>query len=233
MRQREFLKNTGAAAAGTVAAAYLRPAQAQSRKETLLTISENGPNSLDIMGIGTNRPGYEAAWNTYDRLVTFGVKKDADDNDHYDYTKIEPELAEAWEVGDMSATFKLRRDATFHDGTPVTANDVKWSFDRAVTVGGFPTFQMKAGSLEKPDQFVAVDDHTFRIDFVRKDKLTLPDLGVPVPVIINSGLAKKHATDKDAWALEWLKTNEAGAAPSASPNGPPGRKWSTSGSTAG
>lgn len=210
MRRREFLKNAGAAAAGTVAAAYLRPAQAQSRKETLLTISENGPNSLDIMGIGTNRPGYEAAWNTYDRLVTFGVKKEADGNDHYDYTKIEPELAEAWEVGDMSATFKLRRDATFHDGTPVTANDVKWSFDRAVTVGGFPTFQMKAGSLEKPDQFVAVDDHTFRIDFVRKDKLTLPDLGVPVPVIINSGLAKKHATDKDAWALEWLKTNEAG-----------------------
>ena len=82
----------------------------------------------------------------------------------------------------MSATFKLRRDAKFHDGTPVTANDVKWSFDRAVTVGGFPTFQMKAGSLEKPEQFVAVDDHTFRIDFLRKDKLTLPDLGVPVPV---------------------------------------------------
>ena len=79
------------------------------------------------MGIGTNRPGYEAAWNTYDRLVTFGVKKDADGNDHFDHTKIEPELAEAWEVGDMSATFKLRRDATFHDGTPVTANDVKWS----------------------------------------------------------------------------------------------------------
>ena len=30
-------------------------------------------------------------------------------------------------------------------------------FDRAVTVGGFPTFQMKAGSLEKPEQFVVVD----------------------------------------------------------------------------
>jgi peptide/nickel transport system substrate-binding protein len=45
----------------------------------------------------------------------------------------------------MSVTFKLRSDAKFHDGTPVTANDVKWSFDRAVTVGGFPTFQMAAG----------------------------------------------------------------------------------------
>jgi hypothetical protein len=42
---------------------------------------------------------------------------------------------------------------------------VKWSFDRAVTVGGFPTFQMKAGSLEKPEQFTALDDYTFKVDF--------------------------------------------------------------------
>jgi Bacterial extracellular solute-binding proteins, family 5 Middle len=52
----------------------------------------------------------------------------------------------------MSATFKLRAGAKFHDGTPVTARGVEWSFDRAVPVGGFPTFQMKAGSLEKPEQ---------------------------------------------------------------------------------
>ncbi len=130
---------------------------------------------------------------------------------HYDYTKIEPELAEF--VGSQAtcrSPSSCATDATFHDGTPVTAKDVKWSFDRAVTVGGFPTFQMKAGSLEKPEQFVVVDDRTFRIDFLRKDKLTMPDLAVPVPAIINSELAKKHATDKDPWAMEWLKTNEAG-----------------------
>ena len=86
----------------------------------------------------------------------------------------------------MSCTFKLRKDAKFHDGTPVTANDVKWSFDRAVKVGGFPTFQMSAGSLEKPEQFVVVDDHTFRIDYVRKDKLLLFNVAVVVPFIINS-----------------------------------------------
>ena len=55
------------------------------------------------------------------------------------------ELAEDMNVGDMSATFKLKKNATFQDGTPVTAKDVKWSLDRAVTVGGFPTFQMGAG----------------------------------------------------------------------------------------
>ena len=74
----------------------------------------------------------------------------------------------------MSVTFKLKKNATFHDGTPVTAKDVKWSLDRAVTVGGFPTFQMGAGSLEKPEQFVVVDDHTVRVDFLRKDRLTVP-----------------------------------------------------------
>ena len=91
------------------------------------------------------------------------------------------ELADDMNVGDMSATFKLKKNATFHDGTPVTAKDVKWSLDRAVTVGGFPTFQMSAGSLTKPEQFVVVDDHTVRVDFAKKDRLTIPDLAVIVP----------------------------------------------------
>ena len=210
IRRRDFLKRTTAAAAGAVVAGRVVPGAGTGAQGTLLTLSESGPNNLDIMGVGTNRPGYEASWNTYDRLLTYGVKKDENGNDHYDYTKFEPELAELWDLRDMSVTFKLRKDATFHDGTPITANDVKWSFDRAVTVGGVPTFQFKAGSLEKPEQFVVVDDHTFRIDFLRKDKLTFPDLAVPTPIVINSGLAKKHATDKDPWAMEWLKNDEAG-----------------------
>jgi peptide/nickel transport system substrate-binding protein len=92
----------------------------------------------------------------------------------------------------------------------VTAKDVKWSFDRAVSIGGFPTFQMAAGSLQKPEQFEVVDDHTFRIKFLRKDKMTMPDLAVPVASIYNSELAKRHATTADPWAAEWLKSNEAG-----------------------
>ncbi len=68
---------------------------------------------------------------------------------YYDRDKFKMELAEDMNVGDMSVTFKLKKNATFHDGTPVTAKDVKWSLDRAVTVGGFPTFQMGAGSLDQ------------------------------------------------------------------------------------
>ena len=173
MDRRAFLRSTGAAAASAIAApAVWSPARAQSRQETLLIVSESGPNNLDIHGVGTNVPGYEVSWNCYDRLISHEMKTRRTASPYYDRDKFKPELAEDMNVGDMSATFKLRKDATFQDGTPVTAKDVKWSLDRAVTVGGFPTFQMKAGSLEKPEQFVVVDDHTVRVDFLRKDRLT-------------------------------------------------------------
>jgi len=188
------------------------PAAAQGRAETLIVLIEAGPSSMDFHGVGANFRSAGVAWNIYDRLLTFGSKTLPDGTVSYDHTVLKGELAESWQVAPdgMSVTFRLRREARFHDGTPVTARDVKWSFDRAVSVGGFPTFQMKAGALEKPEQFVVVDDHTFRINFLQRDKWTLPDLAVPVPVIINSTLARRNATDKDPWALEWLKSNDAG-----------------------
>ena len=212
MQRRDFLLSMSAAGAASVlsAPAIWSPARAQSRQEILLVVTEYGPNNFDIHGVGTNRPGYEVSWNCYDRLMSHGTKALADGTLSYDRDKFTPELAEDWNATDTSITFRLRKDAKFHDGTPITAKDVKWSFDRAVSVGGFPTFQMKAGSLEKPEQFVAVDDRTFRIDFIRKDKLTIPDLAVIVPGIYHSELVKKHATDKDPWGLDYTKNNIAG-----------------------
>jgi len=199
-------------AALALAASLAGPALAQDRKETLVVANEFGPNMLDIHGLGANRPSYGVAWVAYDRLMTYGKKKLADGTLSYDYNKLEPELAERWEVAKDggSVTFFLRKNATFHDGSPVTAADVKWSFDRALAMGGFPTFQMKAGSLEDPKQFEAVDANTFRVTFLRKDKLSMPDMAVPVASIYNATLAKKHATPEDPWAATWLKNNTAG-----------------------
>jgi peptide/nickel transport system substrate-binding protein len=213
MKRRDFLKSmTALSAAGAVSApAVWSPAKAQARQETLLIVSESGPNNLDIHGVGTNVPGYEASWNCYDRLISHEMKTLPNGTPYYDKDKFKPELAEDMNIGDMSVTFKIRKDAAFQDGTPVTAKDVKWSFDRAVTVGGFPTFQMGAGSLTKPEQFVAVDDHTFRVDYLKKDRLTVPDLAVIVPCVINSELVKKHATEQDPWGLEYTKLNTAGS----------------------
>ena len=212
MKRRDFLKSMTALAAGTVSApAVFSPARAQGRAETLLIVSESGPNNLDIHGIGTNVPGYEVSWNCYDRLISHEMKTLPNGTQYYDRDKFKLELADDMNVGDMSVTFKLKKNATFQDGKPVTAKDVKWSFDRAVTVGGFPTFQMGAGSLTKPEQFVVVDDNTIRVDFLRKDRLTIPDLAVIVPCVINSELVKSKATEKDPWGLEYTKLNTAGS----------------------
>ncbi|MGC1857922.1 MAG: ABC transporter substrate-binding protein [Pseudolabrys sp.] len=213
MKRRDFLKSASALAASTAvsAPAVFSPAKAQSRQETLLIVSESGPNNLDIHGVGTNVPGYEVSWNCYDRLISHEMKTGPNGQPYYDKNKFKPELAEDMNIGDMSVTFKLKKKAIFQDGTPVTAKDVKWSLDRAVSVGGFPTFQMGAGSLTKPEQFVAVDDNTFRVDFARKDRLTVPDLAVIVPCVVNSELVKKHATEKDPWGMEFTKQNTAGS----------------------
>jgi peptide/nickel transport system substrate-binding protein len=214
LNRRHFLGT--AVAAGTSAAfgatLGVNAAFADARSETLLVVQELGPNSLDMHGVGSNQTVNGLSWNCYDRLLSYSVRTLADGTSSYDRQTLMPELAESWEVAPdgMSCSFRLRKDATFHDGTPVTARDVKWSFDRAVMVGGFPTFQMSAGSLEKPEQFVAVDDHTFRIDYIRKDKMLLFNVAVVVPFIINSELAKKNAAADDPWALAWLRTNEAG-----------------------
>ena len=213
MKRRDFLKSVSALAASTAvsAPAVFSPAKAQSRQETLLIVSESGPNNLDIHGVGTNVPGYEVSWNCYDRLISHEMKTGPNGLPYYDKNKFKPELAEDMNIGDLSVTFKLKKKATFQDGASVTAKDVKWSLDRAVSVGGFPTFQMGAGSLTKPEQFVVVDDSTFRVDFARKDRLTVPDLAVIVPCIVNSELVKKHATEKDPWGMEFTKQNTAGS----------------------
>ena len=212
MKRREFLQSMTALAAGTaISTPAVWSAKAQSRKETLLLVTENGPNNLDIHGLGTNRPGYEASWNCYDRLITHGKKTLADGSISYDRDKFIGELADDMNIGDMSVTFKLKKNAKFQDGTPVTAKDVQWSFERAISVGGFPTVQMKAGSLVKKEQFVVVDDGTFRVDFIKKDRLTIPDLAVIVPGIYNSELLKKQANEKDPWARDYTKSNTAGS----------------------
>lgn len=214
MDRRTFLKGTGAAAVGAGMLPFLKvmPASAAPSGVAVVAISQT-INSLDIHRSGTNRPSYQIAVNCYDRLVSFGTKTMPDGSLSYDYSVIQPDLAESWETtaDGKALIFKLRSNAVFSDGTPVTAHDVKWSLDRAITLGGFPAVQLKAGSLEKPEQFVVVDDMTFRIDLIRPSKLTVPDLAVPVPMIINSTEAKKHATADDPWATEFLHRTTAGS----------------------
>ena len=114
MKRRDFLKSTAALAGTASIAGGIRAARSETPRDTLLVLVENGPNSLDIHGIGTTFRSYVACWNLYDRLLTFGRKTLPDGGFSYDYTKIEPELAEDFTLSaeGMSVTFKLRRDAS-------------------------------------------------------------------------------------------------------------------------
>src|SRR5205085_1334918 len=62
-----------------------------------------------------------------------------------------------------------------------------------------------------PEQFVRFDDNTVRVDFAKKDRLTIPDLAVIVPCVVNSELVKKNAGEKDPWGLEYTKQQTAGS----------------------
>lgn len=209
MRRREFLAGMAAVSGGTMLPQ--KWAFAQSRAESLRILSEGAANSFDAFSVGVNRTSIQISWNVYDRLISFGYKPLGDGNATFDYFDIRPELAESYEeaADGKSITFKLRQNATFHDGAPVTAHDVKWSLDRVVA-SPIGKSQFSTGSMTDPDQFVVVDDHTIRIDLPQPDRFALPNLALTYPIIVNSELAKKHATADDPFAMEWLKTNEAG-----------------------
>lgn len=219
MRRRQFL-GSGLALGGAAAFGltfHPRLARAQGAG-VIRVLAEGPPNTFDPAGTGYNIPSVNITWNVYDRLITFGQKELTGPGQEgayiYDYDNLVPQAAESWTVSDDGTviTFKLREGAVFHDGSPVTAEDVKWSLDRAVHVTTAKN-QMGTGSMTDPAQFVVVDPMTVTVTVPRADRFTLPNLALLFPAVINSKLAKQHATAEDPWATEWLKNNVAGGGP--------------------
>ena len=75
-----------------------------------------------------------------------------------------PLLAESAELSDdeLTWTMRLRDNVVFHDGQPMTADDVVASYYRFIEVGA------KAWELARVDEVVAVDDHT--VEFRLSDR---------------------------------------------------------------
>jgi peptide/nickel transport system substrate-binding protein len=199
-----------AAAILSAVLAAATPAVAQSRAETLRQITGNTINSLDPTLPGATREAFGLSVNVYDRLVSF-ERKPAGKGWIFDPTKLRGELAESYTVSPdgLKITFVLRAGATWHDGSPVTADDVKWSLDRAVSAKSLAPPQLASGSLTRPEQFRIVDPRTIEVTLDKPDRLALPNLGVLYAMMINSKLAKQHATADDPWAQAWLKENSA------------------------
>jgi peptide/nickel transport system substrate-binding protein len=83
---------------------------------------------------------------------------------------VEPMIATSWETAPdgMSCTIHLREDVIFHDGTKMTAEDVRYSIMRMFD----PAYTSEArGDFESLTDMVVIDDYTIRADFNRPDPL--------------------------------------------------------------
>src|ERR1700712_4585420 len=78
---------------------------AEAPKDTLVIVSEAGPNGLDTMVPTANDYSRMVVWQAYDRLVSHGEKKLADGTISYDAKVIAPELAESWEISPDGKTY--------------------------------------------------------------------------------------------------------------------------------
>lgn len=119
-----------------------------------------------------------------------------------------PWLAESHTVSDdgLDWTFKLRDGIKFHDGSPLTADDVVYSFNRLLSLGKGPSGAFLP--VLSADGVTKVDDLT--VKFTLK-KAYAPFLAaVPLVAIVNEDAVKAHEENGD-WGTAWLSSHGAGS----------------------
>jgi peptide/nickel transport system substrate-binding protein len=84
-----------------------------------------------------------------------------------------PDLADYWEesADGLTYTFYLNRDARFHDGVPVTAQDVVFSYDTMIDPDGLATYQSDFAA--NVASYRAIDDYTFELVAKQRSALFL------------------------------------------------------------
>src|SRR5690242_8913190 len=181
----------------TAAAVVARGLKANAASPDVLVPGWDLPANIDPHQV-LDVPAENVAFNLYDNLYRY------EDNP----PKIEPWLAESHTVSPDGLTweFKLRAGAKFHDGSPVTAADVVFSFQRVLKIGKAPAAPFLP--VLKPDGITAPDPQTVR---VRLEKPYGPFFAaVPMVMIVNEKLVRAHDRDGD-WGAAWLASNEAGS----------------------
>lgn len=139
----------GLLGATLVTAAGLAPlAQAEqpTRGGTLTAAIQNTPRHLNPAvqsGIATGVPGAQL----------FAAPLRYDEN-----WEPQPYLAQSWQLSDdaLSMTLNLVKGATFHDGQPITSEDVKFSLETIQANHPFKTMFAPVTAVETPDPHTAV-----------------------------------------------------------------------------
>lgn len=121
---------------------------------------------------------------------------------------LEPNLVDTWEVNEDATvwTFNLK-PATFHDGSPVNADAVVYSFNRLMTLQGPPTYRW--AGIANPDSAVVVDEDTVQFTLLQPFAPflgTLTQLYIVNPSIVEANLG-------DDFGQTYLRTTAAGSGP--------------------
>ena len=148
-------------------------------KDTIVWAQSGDINSLDFH-VGKQYLSYGVTCNIFDTLVSW----DADNN-------VIPMLATEWEFLDEdSIQFKLREGVTFHDGEPFTAEDVKYTYERA---RDHTIVKNNFSWLESVD---VVDDYTVVINTIGAYSPVLNALCSPL-----CGIMPKHLMEANENAM--------------------------------
>jgi peptide/nickel transport system substrate-binding protein len=188
----------GAAPAGRSAP---RVVGAQADAATLTIALDGSPADLDPHSADDYRSAI-AIRGPYENLIS--LKDDKVD-------EVEPALAASWEANaDKSVfTFHLREGVTFQDGSPCDAEAVRANFERLITLGLAPSFEL-GRFVASPDQVVAVDPQTVRFDLGKPqpffEAAMTPNYGAQ---IVNAKAAKAQEAEGD-WGHTWAQTNAEG-----------------------
>ena len=169
----------------------------------MLRITFSWPNRIDP-AVGNDYAGSTSLANLYDSLVFPNAAGG-----------IDPSLAESWEVSPdgLVYTFKLRQDAKFHDGAPVKASDVVYSYNRMKDIGEGYAYLLAPHVKE----IKAVDDFTVEISINQASALFLPSL-VRLYVVNEAQVRANTKADgpygeNGDYGKEYLQTNDAGSGP--------------------
>ena len=98
-----------------------KPASKPQQKDNLVVAYAGEPNSLDTTNELGN-VGVRMHYVFHDTLLR---------RDFFDGNKLVPSLATSWKrLDDLTLEVKLRDGVQFHDGSKLTSEDVKYTFDR-------------------------------------------------------------------------------------------------------
>ena len=121
-----------------------------------------------------------------------------------------PWLAESHEVSvdGLTYTFHLVKNAKFHNGDPVDAEAVRWSFERTLKLGKGPAWMLNA--FLQAENIQAPDAHTVVFNL---DRPFAPFTSfLPWWFIMNPNQVMANEVDGDM-GQKWLIDNEAGSGP--------------------